>query len=379
MLVGFLLIHHGYAAPVCVHRICQVRRLGIPAMAPRMDTTRVSASIPNVTHELTVAPSCTAAAAFSACCRARSAYCARKVRASAAPCSGLPPPAATRSRNWTSAVRASSVDMPVAAANTETVCGSSSRSMTRDGSVNPSRCARSPPPATAPRATAPAVRVSPPSAPKRPERPRLIPWPSSQSRNTEPSVQTRAPWMSAPARSGRSVTVVDTRPPRKEAIRRVRAAQMPAPIPSPVTVLCVAARGSPTAVMPIASPNAVSNNIVPKAMINPLVTPPQRTRGPTGGTAAVGVSKASTERAVGSRRSRGGPSSRSSRLTSLLGSLLLAILLLLLLQTAYVLPRAHRPWPAGRVSARAHNLSVLVPLPQGRGWPRPALPCPDTL
>src|SRR4029453_11908870 len=77
------LIHHGYAAPVCVHRIPQARRLGRPAGAPSMAATRVSTSTPNVTHELTVAPSCTAAAAFSACCCARSAYCARKGGASA--------------------------------------------------------------------------------------------------------------------------------------------------------------------------------------------------------------------------------------------------------------------------------------------------------
>ena len=73
LLVGFLLMHHGYAAPVCVHRIRQVRRLGLPARAPSMATTRVSTSTPNVTHELTVAPSCTATAAFSACCCTRSA------------------------------------------------------------------------------------------------------------------------------------------------------------------------------------------------------------------------------------------------------------------------------------------------------------------
>src|SRR4029453_779911 len=107
------LIHHGCAAPVCAHPIRQARRLGIPASAPSMATTRVSTSTPNVTHELTVAPSCTAASAFSACCRARSAYCARKVRASAATWAGFSRTAATRSRNWTSAVRASSVDMPV--------------------------------------------------------------------------------------------------------------------------------------------------------------------------------------------------------------------------------------------------------------------------
>src|SRR5262249_10844538 len=115
---------YGYALPAGAHRVRQVRRLGIPASAPRIDTHSVSASTIKVTHEPTVAPCCTAAAAFSACCCARSLYWARKVRTSAATRSGLSRTVSTRARNWARAVWASVVGMPVTEANRETVCGS---------------------------------------------------------------------------------------------------------------------------------------------------------------------------------------------------------------------------------------------------------------
>ena len=54
-------------------------------------------------------------------------------------------------------------------------------------------------------------------------------------------------------------------------------------MPSPLAVALSAVRGSPMAVMPMARPNVVSNKRVPRAMIHPLVTPPQRTRTPIGG------------------------------------------------------------------------------------------------
>ena len=134
---------------------------------------------------------------------------------------------------------------------------------------------------------------------------------------------------------------------------------------SPVQSLCCASpRAGPYGRDADRCPNAVSNNIVPRAIINPLVTPPQRTRGPTGGTAAVGVSKSPPERAVGSRRSGADPPRgvRASRLywghccLPSYGSFCCKRLMYCL--------RVHRPWPVGGVSARAHNPRVLVLSPK---------------
>ena len=159
-----------------------------PSQCPSMDTTRVSASTPRSPMRSPWRPPARPPPP-SAPAGTGPAYCARKVRASAATWSGSPPP---RPPGRGIGRAPSGLLGRHAGGGGKHGDGLriSSRSMIRDGSVNPSRCARSPPPATAPVATVAAVRVSPPSAPKRPERPRLIPWPINQSRNTEPSVQT---------------------------------------------------------------------------------------------------------------------------------------------------------------------------------------------
>jgi len=117
---------------------------------------------------------------------------------------------------------------------------------------------------------------------KRPVNPRLIPLAISQTRNNEKSTHTRVPWMTAPGRSGRSATLVETMPPRKTDTSRVIKAQIPAPIPRPAAVSPIAARGSPIAVVPTAKPSAPKSIRVPLATTNPLMTPPHRTRGPIG-------------------------------------------------------------------------------------------------
>jgi hypothetical protein len=69
--------------------------------------------------------------------------------------------------------------------------------------------------------------------PKKPVNPRLIPLAISHTRNNEKSTHTMIPWITAPGRSGRSVTLVETMPPRKTDTSKVIKAQMPAPSPDP--------------------------------------------------------------------------------------------------------------------------------------------------